>query len=169
MFADCHNEIFHELELGFNANEDPVNRAILCPATPIAHPQGTTHTRLFTSVASTFSCMKCHIVSNHIVAKKLASVGRDGNSRWDPLMKVLKEEKKTQQRILFKKHNFQWATRKGQPRHKLDIEMLRTDHDNWMDVHAALLVGADGKRAHAVAVVDGMVFDSSENHAMRLT
>ena len=155
--------------MGFNANEDSINHAILCQGTPIAHPQGTTHTCLFNSVASAFSCMKHDIVADHIVKNKLASVGIDGKSQWDLLIKVLQEEKKTQEKIYVKKYNFQWATRRYPSKHKLNIETLTIDHEDSMHVHAVLLVGEDGRQAHAVAVVDGMVFDSSASHAMRLT
>ena len=85
------------------------------------------------------------------------------------MIKVLQEEGKTQEKIHVKKYNFQWATRGYPPKHKLNIETLTTDHEDSMHVHAALLVGEDGRQAHAVAVVDGMVFDSSATHAMRLT
>ena len=155
--------------MGFNANEDTVNRAILCPATPIAHPQGTTHTCLFNSVASAFSHMKYDIVADHIVKNKLASVGIDGKSQWDLLIKVLQEEGKTQEKMYVKKYNFQWATRRYPPKHKLNIETLTTHHVDSTCVHAALLFGADGRQAHVAAVVDGMVFDSLATHAMRLT
>ena len=155
--------------MGFNANKDSINPAILCQGTPIAHPQGTTHTCLFNSVASAFSHMKYDIVADHIVKNKLASVGIDGKSQWDLLIKVLQEEGKTQEKIYVKKYNFQSATRGYLPKHKLNIETLTTDHEDSMHVHAALLVGKDGRQAHAVAVVDGMVFDSSASHAMRLT
>ena len=43
------------------------------------------------------------------------------------------------------------------------------DHnDNAKDLHAVALIGNDGSEDHAVAVVNGMVFDSSATHAMRL-
>ena len=88
----------------------------------------------------------------------------------DSLIEVLKEQKKTQEKNYVEKHNFQGGKRKPPPqKHKLNIETLTTDHVDSMDVYAALLVGADGRQAHAVAVVDGMVFDSSATHAMRLT
>ena len=88
----------------FNANEDVINHRVLCPAMPIAHPQGRMHACLFTSVALAFSHMKCNNIADHIVKKKLASVGRDGNSQWDSLIEVLKEQKKTQEKIDVKKN-----------------------------------------------------------------
>ena len=46
--------------------------------------------------------------------------------------------------------------------------MLAPDHKDVLNVHAVLLVGANRKQDHAVAVVNGMMFDSSPTNAMLL-
>ena len=46
---------------------------------------------------------------------------------------------------------------------------MTVDHKNSLDVHAAALIGTDGCASHAVAVVDGLIFDSSANSAMALS
>ena len=82
---------------------------------------------------------------------------------------MLEDQKKTQENCFVKKCNFQGRKRKA-PNHKLNIETsTTTDHKDLMDVHAALLVGADGGQAHAAAMVDGIVFDSAAANAMPLT
>ena len=58
--------------------------------------------------------------------------------------------------------------KKDPPKHKLDVELLMMDHDNAKDLHAVAPIGLDGSESHAVAVVDGMIFDSSTTHAMLL-
>ena len=37
-----------------------------------------------------------------------------------------------------------------------------------MDLHTVALVGANGKQDHAIAIINGMIFDSSTTHAMHL-
>ena len=53
-------------------------------------------------------------------------------------------------------------------KHKLDVEKLTKCHDDSSMVHAVQLIGANGKQDHAVAVVNGMIFDSCHTHAMLL-
>ena len=57
---------------------------------------------------------------------------------------------------------------KKEEKYTLDVETLTTDHDDAFKVHAVQLIGANGKQDHAVAVVNGMIFDSSHTHAMLL-
>ena len=47
--------------------------------------------------------------------------------------------------------------------------MMAIERERSLDVHAVALIGADGSESHAVAVVDGLIFDSSAKHAMILS
>ena len=60
------------------------------------------------------------------------------------------------------------VTKKRSPEHKLDVELLMMDHVNAKDLHAVAPIGLDGSKSHAVAVVNGMIFDNSTTHAMLL-
>ena len=60
------------------------------------------------------------------------------------------------------------VAKKRTSKHRLDVESLTMGHDNAKDLHAVAPIGSDGSKSHAVAVVNGMIFDSSTTHAMLL-
>ena len=89
----------------------------------------------------------------------------DAMSQWQGLVKMLRNVE--DEKIHVAKFNFPRG-KKRLPKHRLDVEKLTVDHQNSLDVHAVALSGADGSASHAVAVVDGLIFDSSAKHAMTL-
>ena len=119
------------------------------------------------SVASAFAYMQYKRVAQHIVANQMKLIGKDGNTQWMGLCTLLKQEQHVQKKMYFKVYNHTQGS-KHTPRHTLDIEILTPDHEDALHLHAVLLVGANGKRDHAVAVVNGMIFDSSATYAMDL-
>ena len=63
-----------------------------------------------------------------------------------------------------------WNTQgsKHKTKHTPDVEILTPDHKDALNVHAVSLVGANGKQEHAVAVVNGMIFDDFTTNATLL-
>lgn len=106
-------------------------------------------------------------VAQHIVANQMKLIGKDGNTQWMGLRTLLEQEQHVQKKMYFKIYNHTQGS-KHTPRHTLDIEILTPDHEDALHLHAVLLVGANGKQDHAVAVVNGMIFDSSTMNAMLL-
>ena len=152
--------------LGCNYNDNEVNVKLLRPEMPIKFPQDDVKFHLCTSLASAFAHMGHMKIADTLVAKMVPFIGVDAKSKWIGLEKMLLEMK--DEKIHATKFNFKWDG-KRLPKHKLAIEDLTVDHKNSLDVHAAALIGTDGSDSHAVAVVDGLIFDSSTNCAMALS
>ena len=152
--------------LGHNHNDDEVDVKLLRPEIPIKFPQDDVKSCLCTSLASALAHMGHMKIADTLVAKMIPFIGVDAKSQWIGLEKMLLEMK--DEKIHIAKLNFKRGG-KRLPKHKLAIEDLTVDHENSLDVHAAALIGTDGSESHAVAVVDGLIFDSSANCAMALS
>ena len=152
--------------LGYNYNYDSVDVKLLRREIPIKFPQDDLKSCLYTSLASAFAHMGHMKIADTLVEKMVPFIGVDAKSQWNGLEKMLREIK--DEKIHVAKFNFKRGG-KRLPKHKLAIEDLTDDHKNSLDVHAAALIGTDGSESHAVAVVDGLIFDSSANCAMVLS
>ena len=155
--------------IGFDANQNMVRSETLHKNVPIVHRQGGEHSCLFSSLAlaSAFECMEHKCVAQHIVANKKNLIGNDANTRWMGLHALLEQKEHVHEEMHFKVHDHARGS-KSQKRHNLDVEILTRHHEDALKVHSVSLVGANGKQDHAVAVVDGMMFDSSTMNAMDL-
>ena len=156
-----------KVPIGFNANQNTVRSEIFCKNVPIVHQQGEEHSCLFSSIASAFEYMGCKCAAQHIVANRYNLIGKDANTQWMGLRTLLEQKEQIGEEMHFKMYN-QARGSKSRQRHTLDVETLTRHHHDYLKVHAVLLVGANGKRDHAVAVVNGMIFDSSATYAMHL-
>ena len=156
-------ESFHRL----NGNQNTVQSEILCKNVPIVHQQGEEHSCLFSSIASAFEYMGCKCAAQHIVANRHNLIGKDANTQWMGLRTLLEQKEQIGEEMHFKMYN-QARGSKHKARHNLDVETLTRYHHDYLKVHAVLLVGANGKQDHAVAVVNGMIFDGSTTHVMDL-
>lgn len=121
---------------------------------------------LFSSLACALAHMGHRKIADFVVAKMGPLIEVDAMSQWEGLVKTLQEIKEP--KIYVAKFNFKRG-KKRLAKHKLDIKELTSEHANSLDVHAVALVGTDGSESHAVAAVDGLIFDSSAKHAMTLT
>ena len=153
--------------IGFNANQNMVQSEIFCKNVPIVHQQGEEHSCLFSSLASAFEYMGCKCAAQHIVANRHNLIGKDANTQWMGLRTLLEQKQHVQEEMDFKVCNHIQGS-KHTPRHTLDVKILTPHHKDALKVHAVSLVGANGKQDHAVAVVNGMIFDSSTTHAIHL-
>ena len=151
--------------LGHNCNSDAIDMEQSRMDVPIAFPQGDAKSCLFSSLASAFTHMGHKKIANNLVANMGPLIEVDAMSQWQGLTKMLENVK--DEKMYVAKFNFPRG-KKRLPKHKLDVEKLTVDHENSLDVHAVALSGADGSASHAVAVVDGLIFDSSAKHAMML-
>ena len=90
----------------------------------------------------------------------------DAKTQWEGLINMLNDIDGEETHIA--KFNFKRG-KKRLAKHRLDVEDLTVEHANSFDVHAVALIGTDGSESHAVAVVKGLIFDSSAKHAMTLS
>ena len=153
--------------MGYNDNTTNIDKHFLKLDIPIQYPQGEKKSCLYTSVASAFHYMKYYTIADKIVKNMDAYIGRNAEIQWEHLQTLLKENNDT---FHVAKFNFKRSgkVKKRRPKHTLRVEELTKDHSNCLDLHAVSLIGADGGRAHAIAVVNGLIFDSSATHAMQL-
>ena len=152
--------------LGYNFNSNEINMQHLRIDIPILFPQGDVKSCLFSSLACALAHMGHRKIADFVVAKMGPLIEVDAMSQWEGLVKTLQEIKEP--KIYVAKFNFKRG-KKRLAKHKLDIKQLTSEHANSLDVHAVALVGTDGSESHAVAAVDGLIFDSSAKHAMTLT
>ena len=151
--------------LGYNNNKKDVEAQYVHHSIPIKYPQGTEKSCLFSSVASAFSYMGYDDIAQNIVGAMGRLIGVDALTQLNGLQEILLKQK---YEIYIAKFNFRQKKKKRLPRNKLSIEELTKEHKNSRDLHAVTLIGADGGASHAVAVIDGLLFDSSYTHAMDL-
>ena len=153
--------------MGYNANTTNIHKHFLKLAIPIQYPQGKKKSCLYTSVASAFHYRKYYNIAEKIVKNMDAYIGRNAEIQWKHLITLLNENNDT---FHIAKFNFRPSgkVKKRKPKHTLRVEELTKDHSNCLDLHAVSLIGADGGTAHAIAVVNGLIFDSSATHAMQL-
>ena len=154
--------------MGRNTNEVSVDKKFLCQSIPIRYPQGKINSCLFSSVASALSYMKYDKIAEHIINKKVEYADVDGIEQWKGLQKLLKERNTINEDINFKVYNRKQGSKRKPPKHKLDVETLTSNHKDAMDLHVVCLIGNDGSQDHAVAIVNGMIFDSCASNAMYL-
>ena len=152
---------------GFNTNQNAVQSEILCKTVPIVHQQGKEHSCLSSLLASAFAHMQCKCVVQHIVVNQKKLIGKDPNIQWMGLCTLLEQKQHVHEEMHFEVHNHTQGS-KHKPRHTLDVEFLTPDHEDALNLHSVLLVGANGKQDHAVAVVDNKIFDSSTADAVDL-
>ena len=151
--------------LGYNSNIDELDVKNIRMDIPIECPQGETKSCLFSSLASAFTHMGHRTIAYHIHENMGPLVEQDARSQWQGLVAMLAAIRNETFRIT--KFNFKPGKKKT-PKHKLDIIQLASERERRLDVHVVALIGADGSESHAVAVVDGLIFDSSAKHAMIL-
>ena len=153
--------------MGNNTNEMSVAEKYLCHSIPIRYPQGETSSCLFSAVASALSYMKHDKIAEHLINNKFECVDVDSNEQWTRLQGLLSQSNIINEVIYFKIYNRPQGKKRA-PKHRLDVETLTLEHEDAMDVHAVCLIGDDGSQDHAVAIVNGMIFDSCTTHAMPL-
>ena len=150
-----------------DSNVASVADRFLCKSIPIRHPQGEISSCLFNAVASAFSYMKYDEIAEHLLTNKLVSVDVDSEMQWQKLKVLLEERCIDHNDMHFKFYNNPQRKRRS-IKNRLDVETLTTDHRDAMCLHAVCLIGQDGSQDHAVAIVNGMIFDSCATHAMLL-
>ena len=155
-----------DVPLGFNNNNNEVPAESLCLSVPIAYQQGNMKTCLYTSVASALVYMGHSDSAEYIVKNMTKCVGLSAKIQWKDLTELMCNNNMIK-KVHIAKFNFKRG-KKRSPKHKLNVESLTSGHENAKDLHAVALIGSDGSEDHAVAVVNGMVFDSSTTHAMVL-
>jgi len=109
--------------------------------------------------------MGCSDVAKDIVDDMTQFLSKTAPNQWDGLIELLCENNLLKEPVHFAKFNFQQG-KKRHPKNKLDVLSLTSDHRNVLDLHVVALIGSDGSEDHAVAVVNGMMFDSCAKHAM---
>ena len=161
------NRRWLSVPMGCNTNEMSVAEKYLCHSIPIRYPQGETSSCLFSAVASALSYMKHDKIAEHLINNKFECVNVDSNEQWTRLQGLLSQSNIINEVIYFKIYNRPQGKKRA-PKHRLDVETLTLEHEDAMDVHAVCLIGDDGSQDHAVAIVNGMIFDSCTTHAMPL-
>ena len=150
--------------LGYNSNATNVGTSHLKLNIPIQYPQGEQKSCLYSSVASALWYMEYNDIAATIIKKMTPWIGQSAEAQWQGLQRLLESNNNS---IYFTKFNFSRG-KKRLPKNKLDVQELRRGHPNSFDLHAVSLIGSDGGISHAIAVVDGLIFDSSSMHAMEL-
>ena len=151
--------------LGYNNNKKYVEAEHVHHSIPIKYPQGSNKLCLFSSVASAFYHMGYNDIAQNIVDAMERLIGIDALAQLNSLQDILLKQNYD---IHIAKFNFRQKKKKRLPKNKLSIEELTKEHKNSHDLHAITLIGADGGASHAVAVIGGLLFDSSYTYAMDL-
>lgn len=156
-----------DVPLGFNDNKTKAPSGLLYLSNPMSYPQGTMKTCLYTSVASALVHMGHSDIAEHIVANMMEGVGVSAKKQWEHLIRLMSNLKMSKKKVQHAKFNFRRG-KKRSAKHKLDVEKLQWNTSIANQLYAVALIGSDGGEDHAVAVVDGKIFDSSATHAMHL-
>ena len=161
------NKRWLPVPMGNKTKDVPLETKFLCQSIPIRYPQGDVNSCLISAVASAFSYIEHARIAEHLIANKMECVDKDSNEQWIRLVTLLNQSDIIDKMMCCKWYNRSQGKQRGM-KFTLDVEKLTRDHDDAMDVHAVCLVGADGSQDHAVAIVNGLIFDSCATHAMSL-